>query len=74
MIKDEVVRLGVIESTFEVGRRFGCTMRVDRGQFAVDDTKRVVPANLILMRGPAPDRHPRRVGLMKSINVGFDKL
>jgi hypothetical protein len=49
-------------------------MRVDRGQFAASDIKPAVPPNLILMRGPAPDRHPRRVGLMKSINVGFDKL
>jgi hypothetical protein len=72
-MKDELVRLSVIESTFQVGRRFGCTMRVDRRQFAVDDTKRAVPANLILMRRPAPDQHPRRVGLMKSTNVGFDK-
>jgi hypothetical protein len=33
-----------------------------------------VRPNLILMLLPTPDRHPRRVGLMKSINVGFDKL
>jgi hypothetical protein len=33
-----------------------------------------VRPNLILMLLPAPDRHPRRVGLMKPVNVGFDKL
>jgi hypothetical protein len=33
-----------------------------------------VRQNLILMLLPAPDRHPRRVQLMKPINIGFDKL
>jgi hypothetical protein len=33
-----------------------------------------VRPNLILMLLPAPDQHPRRVGLMKPVNVGFDKL
>jgi hypothetical protein len=33
-----------------------------------------VRPNLILMLLPAPDRHPRRVGLMKPSNIGFDKL
>jgi tetratricopeptide (TPR) repeat protein len=33
-----------------------------------------VRRNLILMLLPAPDRHPRRVGLMKPSNIGFDKL
>ena len=33
-----------------------------------------VRPNLILMPLPAPDRHLRRVGLMKPINIRFDKL
>ena len=33
-----------------------------------------VRPNLILMLLPAPDRHPRRVGLMNASNIGFDKL
>jgi hypothetical protein len=34
--------------------------------------ERAVRPNLIVIPAPAPDRH--RVGLMKSINIGFDKL
>ena len=33
-----------------------------------------VRPNLILMLLPAPDRHPRRVGLMNASNIGFDKF
>ena len=37
-------------------------------------SERAVRPNLILMPVRTPDQHARRVGLMKSINIGFDKL
>jgi hypothetical protein len=50
-----LARNTIIESTFEVGRRFHCTMRVDCGQLA----RRGDPAGIRRM-APAYARAPRR--------------
>ena len=38
----------IIESTFEVGRRFRCTMRIDCGQLDPDAVIRPVPGEWYL--------------------------
>jgi hypothetical protein len=48
----------IIESTFEVGRRFSCTMRVDCGQLDPGAVIRPVPGQM----APADARAARRRG------------
>jgi hypothetical protein len=44
-VPPRLARNTIIESTFEVGRRFSCTMRVDCGQLDPGAMIRPVPAN-----------------------------
>jgi hypothetical protein len=53
-----LARNTIIESTFEVGRRFSCTMRVDCGQLDPGGVIRPVPGEW----PPAYARAPRRRG------------
>src|SRR5438132_8400902 len=57
-VPPRLARNTIIESTFEVGRRFSCTMRVDCGQLDPDAVIRPVPAEW----HPAYARAPRRRG------------
>ena len=44
-VAPRLARNTIIESTFEVGRRFRCTMRVDCGQLDPSAVIRPIPAN-----------------------------
>ncbi len=57
-VAPRLARNTVIESTFEVGRRFRCAMRVDCGELDPGAVIRPVPRRM----APADARAPRRRG------------
>jgi hypothetical protein len=66
-VPPRLARNTIIESTFEVGRRFRCTMRVDRGQ--LDPGARIRPA-----RGEWHPRMPERLDEgERIIEIGNDR-
>jgi hypothetical protein len=68
-VPPHLARNTIIESTFEVGRRFRCTMRIDCGQ--LDPGAVIRPANGIRGCPSASTRRSSRIGApaaMRSIN------
>ena len=61
-VAPRLARNTVFESTFEVGRRFGCTMRIDCGQLDPGAVIRPDPANGIRACRTASTKRSSRTG------------
>ena len=70
-VAPRLARNTIIESTFEVGRRFRCTMRIDCGQLDPGAVIRPVPANGIRVSPSASTTRSLPIGApaaMRSIS------